>query len=163
MPEEFEIVESTSDKDNYSMIPVAPMKRLEARIEGLEKAGSVPQLQGLISQIIDLVRTNQKIIEEVIRANLDLRNELAKLPMKIDQMIDEIRDLIELIESAGREETSAPGPEVMKPIFDQIKNMEEQNKAMMEAIENLNKKIKAGTPVSKILSSYPNMKVRREF
>lgn len=163
MSEEFEIVESSGDKDNYSMIPVAPMRRLEARIEGLEKAGSVPQLQSLVTQIIELIRTNQKIIDEVIRANLDLRNELAKLPLKIDQMIDEIRDLVELIESAGREETSGVGPDIMKPIIEQIKNLGEQNKAMMEAIDNLNKKIKAGTPVSKLLSTYPNIKMRREI
>ncbi|MDD5416703.1 MAG: hypothetical protein PHU12_01880 [Candidatus Aenigmarchaeota archaeon] len=162
MSEEFEIVES-SDKDNYSMIPVAPMKRLEARIEGLEKAGSVPQLQSLITQIIELIKTNQKIINEVIRANLDLRSELAKMPLKIDQLIDEMRDLIELIEAAGRQETSGVGPEAMKPIVEQVKNLADQNKAMMEAIDNLNRKIKSGTPVSKILSSYPSIKLKREM
>lgn len=161
MADEFELVES-GDKDNYSMVPLAPMKRLEDRIEGLERSGSIPQLQSLITQIIELVKTNQKIINEVIRANMELRSELAKMPIKMDQLIDEIKDLINLIEQAGREEMTGVGAEGMKPILEQIKSMAEQNKAMMEAIDNLNRKIKSGTPVSKILSSYPSIKLRRE-
>lgn len=158
MPDEFELVEG--DKDNYRMIPLAPIKHLQNRIEELEKAGSIPQLQSLITQIIELVKTNQKVINEVVRANLELRSELAKMPIKMDQLIDEIKDLINLIEHAGREEMTGPSPEMMKPLVDQIKAMGDQNKAMMEAIESLNKKLRAGTPVSKLLSSYPSVKLR---
>lgn len=158
MSDEFELVEG--DKDNYRMIPLAPIKHLQNRVEELERSGSIPQLQSLIGQIIELVKTNQKIINEVIRANLELRGELAKMPIKMDQLIDEIKDLINLIEHAGREETMGSSPEILKPIVEQIKAMSEQNKAMLEAIDNLNKKVKSGTPVSKLLSSYPSVKLR---
>jgi len=161
MADEFELVEG--EQDNYRMLPLSPIKRLEDRIEGLEKAGSIPQLQSLITQIIELIKTNQKIINEVIRANLELRSELAKMPVKIDQLIDEIKDLVELLEVAGREELSAPSPETIKPVMEQFKAMSEQNKAIMDALDSLNKKIKSGTPVSKILGNYPSIKLRREM
>ncbi|MBU3905009.1 MAG: hypothetical protein KJ906_02590 [Nanoarchaeota archaeon] len=159
MVDEFEIVEG--DKDNYRMVPLAPIKRLEDRMEGLERAGSIPQLQSLVNQIIELIKTNQKIINEVIRANLDLRSELAKLPLKIDQLIDEMRDLIGLIEHAGKEELHGPTSETMKPILEQFAAMTEQNKAILDALDNLNKKVKSGTPVSKLMASYPSIKLRR--
>ncbi len=159
MADEFEIVEG--DKDNYRMVPLAPIRRLEGRVKGLEQAGSIPQLQGLVNQIIELVKTNQKIINEVIRANLELRSELAKLPLKIDQLIDEMRDLVGLIEHAGKEEIRGPTSETMKPIVEQFAAMTEQNKAILEALDNLNRKVKSGTPVSKLMSSYPSIKLRR--
>lgn len=159
MAEEFEIVEG--DQDNYRMVPLAPIKRLEDRVEGLERAGSIPQLQSLINQIIELVKTNQKIINEVIRANLELRSELAKMPLKIDQLVDEMRELIGLIEHAGRAELTGPTSETMKPIVDQFKLMGEQNKAIIEALDSLNKKVKTGTPVSKLLTAYPSIKLRK--
>jgi uncharacterized protein Yka (UPF0111/DUF47 family) len=145
------------------MIPLSPIKRLEDRVEGLERSGSIPQLQSLITQIIELIKTNQKIINEVIRANLDLRSELAKMPLKIDQLIDEIKELIGMLEEAGKSELGGPSSEAMKPLLEQFRQMAEQNKAVIDALDNLNRKIRSGTPVSKILGQYPNIKIKREM
>ncbi|MCD6477252.1 MAG: hypothetical protein J7K26_03810 [Candidatus Aenigmarchaeota archaeon] len=161
-------VELSETKEGYEIIPVTPLRRLQKRVEVLEKAGTIPQLQSLITQIIELVKTNQNIINEIVKANSDLRIELSKIPKKIDELIETMKDFMDLIETAGSEEIVGPGTESIKPLIEEIKKLSEENKklienntAIMEALETINKKIKRGTPVSALLSSYPNIKLKK--
>jgi DNA-directed RNA polymerase sigma subunit (sigma70/sigma32) len=155
--------------ESYEIIPVTPLKRLEKRMERIEGAGTVPQLQSLINQIIELIRSNQKIVNDVIQANSELRNEMSKLPSKIDEMTTSMKSFISLIEAAGKEEFSTPGPEIMKPVTEQLSKMVEQNQkilesnqAMLDKLDNLARRPRGGTPVSELLTSYPGIRLRRE-
>ena len=81
-----------SEEDvSYEIIPITPIKKLEERIDKMETSGSATQVQNLINQIIELIRSNQKIVNDVIQANAELRNELSKLPSKIDDLIDTMK------------------------------------------------------------------------
>jgi len=163
MPEEVIICEGGE------IIPVTPIRRLERRIEAVEKAGTIPQLQSLITQIIELIRSNQKLVADVIRANSELRNELSKLITKMDELITTVKSFMALVRVAGEEEivgpsvAAGPSPELteqFESIAEQNKALIEGNKAILEALENINRKIKAGTPVSQLLKSYPKIKIR---
>ncbi len=158
-----------SGKDEYEIFPVSPVRRLEDRVKHLEYASAysgAPQLQGLVTQIVELVKSNQKIVDEVIRANADLRNELSRLPPKIEDLIVEMKSFMNLIKMAGEEEVSLP-PEAMKPVTEQFQKMVEQNQKLVEsnqevlsALEDISKKIKTGTPVSQLLSAYPRVRIK---
>jgi mevalonate kinase len=161
MPEE--------DSETYEIIPVTPLKKLEKRMDKLESGGTVPQLQSLINQIIELIRSNQKIVNDVIQANAELKNEIAKLPSKIDEMTTSMKNFIALVEAAGKEEVGGAGPETLKPVTDQLKKMVEQNQrilesnqAMIDKLDMMSKKVRRGTPVSELLTSYPSIKLRKE-
>ncbi|MFH1473299.1 MAG: hypothetical protein ABIE55_00230 [Candidatus Aenigmatarchaeota archaeon] len=156
-------------ENDYEIIPVTPLKKMEKRLDKLEGAGTVPQLQSLINQIIELIRSNQKIVNDVIQANVELKNEMAKLPSKIDEMTTELKNFISLVEAAGKEEFSGPSPEIMKPVTSELKKMVEQNQrimesnqAMLDKLDVLGKKARRGTPVSELLTSYPSVRFRRE-
>lgn len=165
MEDEVEI----SGKDEYEVFPVSPMRRIEDRVKHLEYASAyagVPQLQGLITQIVELVKSNQKIIDDVIRANSELRNELSRLPPKMEDLIVEMKSFMNLIKMAGEEEVSMP-PEAMKPVTEQFQKMVEQNQKLVESnqevlssLEEISKKLKTGTPVSQLLSSYPRIRIK---
>jgi hypothetical protein len=157
------------EQENYEIIPVTPIKRLQRRLERVEQGGSLPQLQTLINQIIELIRSNQKIVNDVIRANTELRNEMSKVPPKMDELITSMKHFISLVEAAGKEEITAPSAESMKPMEEHLKKLVEQNERLLESndavigkLDDIGKKIKSGTPVSRIVSSYPGMKLRRE-
>ena len=161
MPEE--------DLESYEIIPITPLKKLEKRIEQVEQSGTIPQLQTLINQIIELIRSNQKIVNDVIQANSDLRNEISRLPPKIEELTSTMKNFISLVEAAGREETTGPTSESMKPLTEQLGKMIEQNQKILESnqtmvdhLDDISKKLRGGTPVSRILTSYPGMKIRRE-
>jgi len=158
----------TEDDVSYEIIPVTPIRKLEERMEKIESSGSTPQLQNLINQIIELIRNNQKIVNDVIQANNDLRNELSKIPSKMDELIDTINGFLELVEAAGKEEVNAtpqpaqPNADAFKPIIDELKKISDQNQKLVESnqvvLDELNKmdrKLKGGMPVSTLLSNYP--------
>jgi soluble cytochrome b562 len=166
----------TEDDVSYEIIPVTPIRKLEERMEKIESSGSTPQLQNLINQIIELIRNNQKIVNDVIQANNDLRNELSKLPSKMDELIDTINGFLELVEAAGKEELSAmpqpaqPNADAFKPIIDELKKISDQNQKLVESnqvvLDELNKmdrKLKGGMPVSTLLSNYPLKKEVKRF
>lgn len=152
------------------MIQVSPVRRLEGRIRQLEQTtayAGLPQLQGLITQIIELVKSNQKIVDEVIKANSELRNELGKLPPKVDELVFQMKSFMNLIRMAGEENEVSIPPEMMTPVTDQLKKISDQNEKVLESnqevmssLEDLNKKIKTGTPVSQLLAAYPKINIR---
>jgi len=157
------------ETESYEIIPVTPLKKLEKRIEQVEQAGTIPQLQSLINQIIELIRSNQKIVNDVIQANSELRNEISKIPPKLDDLTTTMKNFISLVEAAGKEETTAPGTDSLKPLTEYMQKMVEQNQrllegnqAMVDQLDNLSRKIRGGTPVSQLMSSYPGIKFKRE-
>jgi methyl-accepting chemotaxis protein len=160
-----------SEEDvSYEIIPVTPIKKLEERMERIESSGSTPQLQNLINQIIELIRGNQKIVNDVIQANAELKNELSKIPPKVEELIDTMNNFLSLIEAAGKEETGTapqqPSADTFKPMIEELKKISDQNQkliesnqAVLEEINRTSKRLKGGTPVSSLLSTYP---MRRE-
>lgn len=163
------IVMPDESTESYEIIPVTPLKKLEQRIERVEQTGTIPQLQSLITQIIELIRSNQKIVNDVIQANAELRNEISKLPPKIDELTTIMKNFIALVEAAGKEEVSAPSAEAFKPLTEYLQKMVDQNQkivegnqSMIEQLDNISRKLRGGTPVSQFMSSYPGMKFRRE-
>jgi methyl-accepting chemotaxis protein len=165
MADEFELKERDS---GYEVVPLGPIKRLEQRVGTMESAYQLPQLQSLINQIIELIRTNQKLIDEIVRADNQLRNELSRLPSKIDELVEQLKAFMNLVRVAGEEQVSAPSTESMKPLAEKFDKLIEQNrqiidnnKNVLEAIEDMGRKAKTGTPVSELMSRYPNLKLRR--
>lgn len=157
------------ETESYEIIPVTPLKKLEQRIEKVEQSGTMPQLQSLISQIIELIRSNQKIVNDVIQANSELRNEISKLPTKFDELTNMLKNFISLVEAAGKEEVSGPSSESLKPLTEYLQKMVDQNQKIMEGnqtmidqLDNISRKFRGGTPVSQLLSSYPGLKLKRE-
>lgn len=166
------------DDVGYEIIPITPMKKLEERVERMESSGSsTPQLQGLINQIIELIRSNQKIVNDVIQANTELKNELSKIPSKIDELISTMNDFLSLVEAAGKEELASnqqvqqqPSADTFKPIVDELKRVADQNQklietnqAVLEELGKMDKRLKGGgIPVSTLLSTYPLRKEDRK-
>lgn len=156
----------TEEDVSYEIIPITPMKKLEERIEKIESSASSPTMQNLINQIIELIRNNQKIVNDVIQANADLRNELSKLPPKIDELIDGMNNFLSLVEAAGKEEITTPpqqpNTDIFKPMVEELKKISEQNQklvennqALLEELNKMSKRVKGGIPVSTLLSNYP--------
>ena len=130
-------------------------------------AESTSQVQALVTQMIELIKLNQRVVNEVIKSNVDLRNELSRIPGKLDDLIMEMKRFLSLVEAAGMEEAATPS-EAIKPLTEHLKKMVEQNQrlmennqAILEALDNINKKLRSGTPVSQLLAMYPSLKLRR--
>ena len=120
-------------EDEYEIIPTSPLKRLERRISQLEASSSASEIQKLIEQIIELIKTNQRIIDDVIKADADLRDEISKIPPKIDQLVSSMNEFMELLKASATEDTASDiSKDLVKPIAEKLDEFIEQNKKNME-------------------------------
>ena len=103
------------DDGDFELVPSSPIKRLEKRLNKLEKIDSSSDIKKLTDHILDLISSNQMIVETTIKSNEGLRKEISKLPEKIDEM------LLEMRKSSGRFEKISEKTEKLKtPDMDNI-------------------------------------------
>jgi seryl-tRNA synthetase len=142
-------VENEKTQEEFELIPVTPLRRLERRIEELEKKASINERE-LYREIIQIVRMNQEIVDALIKANDSLRIELSKLPLKIEELTKKIDELLELIKAAGEEEAK---PTIdNKPLIEKIEKLTEinnkileNNEALIALLEDISKKLSKPT------------------
>ena len=142
-------MDKQSDYEEYELIPMSPIRRLEKRIEKIESTTGGHEL---IREIIDIVRMNQAMVDELAKSNDALRMELAKLPAKIDELVASMKEIISFIKSSGEEETVGITKEAMKPLVEKFDEMIKTNRAMaeksdsmLELLDEISKKIKRPT------------------
>ncbi|UCD03129.1 MAG: hypothetical protein JSV63_00645 [Candidatus Aenigmatarchaeota archaeon] len=136
--------------EEYEVIPTSPIRRLEKRVEKVEDTSSTSQVQKLMEQVIELIKSNQRIIDDVVKANTELRDELSRVPGKVDKLLDTMNEFMELLKVASEEEERlGSGPEAFKPMIDKMSEMVEQNKqsletnhTMLAALETIDKRLK---------------------
>lgn len=136
--------------EEYEIIPTTPIKRLEKRMSKIESLSSSAEASRLIEHIIELIKSNHRIVEDVIKADNELRDELSKIPGKIDALLTEMKEFMELLKASTGEE-AAPGmsPEAFKPLADKINEFVDANKktteiqqAMLASLETIDKRLK---------------------
>ena len=122
--------------DEYEIIPTSPLKRLEKRLSKLETSSSSSQSQQLIEQIIELIKSNQRIIDDVIKADAELRNEISRLPGRIDSLVSGMSEFMELLKaSAAEEAATGAGGKAMDTFVGKINELVDQNKKSLETTQ----------------------------
>ncbi|MCD6477802.1 MAG: hypothetical protein J7K87_02245 [Candidatus Aenigmarchaeota archaeon] len=144
-------VELGTEDENYEVIPLSPIRRLEERIKKLEKEREGFAYQGFMREILDLIQSNQKLVDEIVKANDQLRDELAKIPGKIDELLQAWREFIDVLKEASGTETNVSS---LNEKFDELI---EQNKEMIEAIKSIKRThIDTNLPMR-----YPKIRIKR--
>lgn len=140
-----------TETEEVEIIPVSPLRRLEKRIEELE-ASKAFDTREFYKELIDIVRLNQQIVNELAKANDALRIELSKLPARLEDLTSRLEELISFIKAAATEEvpTSEGVPVSMVQKMDQMiemmKKMVDANQALQTTIEELEKKVRRPLP-----------------
>jgi methyl-accepting chemotaxis protein len=123
--------------DDYDDVPASPIRRLEKRISQVEKTSS-SEVNKLIEQIIDLIKSNQRIVADVVKSDAELRNEISKVPGKIDQLISSMNEFLDLLKASAAEETVAGiSKDMMQPLTSKMEELVDYTKRSMEANQAL--------------------------
>jgi hypothetical protein len=138
------------DDEEYEVIPTSPIRRLEKRLARIETSSSSSEVQRLIEQIIELIKSNQRVIDDIIKADAELRNEVSKVPTKVDALLSKMDEFLELLKASATEETvSEASKDMMKPLSDQLKSLVEVTKknaeigqASLASLETIDKRLK---------------------
>jgi hypothetical protein len=142
--------------EEYEIIPTSPIRRLEKRIERIESTGPSAESSRLIEQIIELIKSNQRVIDDIVKSNFELRSEMAKVPGKIDQLLTGLNEFMEILKTSAAEETvSEISKDVMSPVVEKISELVDQGKrstdatqAMLTSLDTIDKRLKRMTAQS---------------
>lgn len=142
-----------SDEEEYEIIPTSPIRRLEKRLSRVESVSTGSEATKLIEQIIELIKSNQRIIDEVIKSDAELRNEVSKLPGRMDQLISKMDEFIDMLKASAEEAPGSPGAgigaesaqtliEKIGELVDQNKRNVETNQAILTSLDTIDKRLK---------------------
>ncbi len=121
------------EDEEYEIIPSSPIRRLEDRIRRVESSSSSSGVQRLVDEIIELIKSNQRIIDDVIKSDASLRNEVSKIPGKIDSLIGTMNEFLDLLRASSAEETvSGITKDALSPLTDKMDELIEANKRSLE-------------------------------
>ena len=136
------------EEDEYELIPMSPIRRLDKRLQRLEES-STDSPKNIIGDIIDIVRMNQQLVDELAKSSDALRIELSKLPGKLDELTMNLNQLISFIKASGEAEVGGVSEESFKPLIEKMDEMVKTNKAisdkndsMLELLDEISKKLK---------------------
>ncbi len=115
------------EEEEYELVPVGPVRRMEKRVEKLERSGTSSEM---VKELIDVVKTNQNIIDEVVKINSEMINKVSELSGKVTELAGKMNDFLQRIEISGEGEAEA-------------QQQPEKNPEMEQRIQKLEKRINA--------------------
>jgi len=144
------------EEEEFELVPISPIRRLERRLARIEQGkgggGGGFDSSKFFSELVEIVRMNQQIVDELAKANDAMRIEISRLPGKMDELINNLSELISYIKAsagAAEAEAHAGGGANMEPLLkkmDQLidanKKIVESNESMMSSMEQLSSKMR---------------------
>jgi len=121
------------EEEEYEVIATSPLRRLERRMGKLEDTSSSSEVRRLIEQIIELIKSNQRVIDDIIKSDAELRNEVSKLPGKIDELLGSMGEFMDILKATAAEDTVAGiSKEAMAPLTEKMNELVNVNKKAQE-------------------------------
>ncbi|MCX6821429.1 MAG: hypothetical protein NTW30_01490 [Candidatus Aenigmarchaeota archaeon] len=137
-----------TEESEYELVPMSPIRRLEQRLDRIESSSPIDS-KSIFSDVIDIVRMNQQLVDELAKSNDAMRMELSKLPAKLDELIVNLKELITFVRASGETESIGVTQDTMKPVVDKLDEMvktnkviSEKNDSMLELLDEMSKKMR---------------------
>ena len=142
-------------QEEFELVPVSPLRRMEKRIDDLEKSHATFDVKEFYREMVDIIRMNQQLVDELAKANDALRIEISRLPARIEELVDKMKELLSYIKAAATEEQTgmtASGQAIaegMQPLakrldvlIDTNKKIVENNQALLNVLEEMDNKLR---------------------
>jgi chromosome segregation ATPase len=119
------------ENEEYELIPINPIRRLEKRLEQIEKV--VPKIA--TEELLNALTTNQKIVDDLVRINTELIAKISALTSATQQLVENFSDFLQRIEVV--EEMPSENQEVKE----EVSNIEGKKEPDEERLARLEKKL----------------------
>jgi len=142
-------VELNLDSEEYEVVPLGPLRRIENRLTKLESGNSLSRDESLIRDILDIMKSNQKIVNDMVESNTRLRNNVENLTAKMDSVVDNLNSFMDLLKEASEtslesEVTSELGTNIINPIADKLTEVSDHIEKMVDGIKESNTNMASG-------------------
>lgn len=83
------------DEEEYELVPLSPIRRLEKRVDRVERSAGSSEM---VKDLIDVVRTNQQIVDEIVKINSEMINRVTELSSAVTDLTTRINDFMDRLE-----------------------------------------------------------------
>lgn len=90
------------EKEEYELVPLNPIRKLEKKIEELEAGTKATKIS---NEMLDILKTNQEIVDNLVKANSELVRKIGELTVSVESLTKRLDELIERID-IGTTETN---------------------------------------------------------
>jgi hypothetical protein len=102
---EDEVQLGSSENEDYEVVPIGPIRKLERRLDEVQQQAEESQGSGnydeLVSDVIDIMKSNQKIVNDMTESTHELKNSVEDLTHKMDETIDNMNAFMDLLNEAS--------------------------------------------------------------
>ncbi len=161
------MAENEKQQEEYELIPLSPLRRLEKRIDEIEQSPDIG-VKEFFHELIDILRMNQELVDELVKTNDALRVELSRLPGRIEDLTKNLSELISYIKAAATEEITSgvgsvgPTLEQSPGVIEKLNQLVETNKKIVETngtisdlLETIENKLKPSVSIKRPLMLLP--------
>ncbi len=97
-------------EEEYELIPLSPIRKLEKRLDKMEKGGAGGDM---MKELVDVVKTNQAIVEDIVKVNSEMMAKVSELSNNITQLTSRLNDFMNKIEVVSEEPEQKPADDEM--------------------------------------------------
>jgi methyl-accepting chemotaxis protein len=150
--EEVQLGSATKD-DDYEVVPVGPMRKLERRMDELEQTAKNSESDPeLIRDVLDIMKSNQKVVNDMTESTHQLKNQVEDLTHKMDEVVENMNSFMDLLKDASEmdmegEVVSDMESRIAESIGGQMDGMagqiQESNQHVAETVQQMNQSMES--------------------
>lgn len=122
--------------DEYELISVTPLRKLEKRLEMIEKGS--PGYNAVLKDLVEMMKENQRVVDDLIKTNSELISNIGDLSQHLAGLTGKFDEFMDSIEVAGTSEE----PQEWSNIKSEAKKMADLNKELEDRIKKLERQMK---------------------
>lgn len=97
-----EVQLGNGDSEDYEVVPLGPVRKLEKRIDNIEKQSqSGGADEEIIRDVLEIMKSNQRIVNDMTESTHELKNSVEDLTHKMDSVIENMNDFMDLLKEAS--------------------------------------------------------------
>ncbi len=150
-----EVQLGSSDDEDYEVVPVGPIRKLERRIDEIQEQSQEAQGSShhdeLVRDVLDIMKSNQKIVNDMTESTHELKNSVEDLTHKMDETIDNMNAFMDLLNEASEMDMEGEivgdmegriADAIGNKMDEVAQNMHESNQEVVSQLDNLNESIR---------------------
>lgn len=82
-------------EEEYELIPVSPIRKLEKRLDRIERTATSSEI---LNELMDIIKTNQQVVDSMAKTNSVLISKVTDLSNAVDKLIAKVDDFLSRVE-----------------------------------------------------------------
>ncbi len=134
-------------EEDYELVPLGPIRRLEKRLERIEKDVAS---EDVFKEMMSIVKANQQLVDSMSKSNAHIIDKVSELSKSVEKMMSKIDNFIQRIELS--EGTESEENKKIQMLEEKIEKLEKNlNKLILSQMAKRKELIKRPMPTRPML------------